>query len=130
MSPLNELRDEAFANAKAKGFHRDLQVLADLRTDDHYPQEMVDVLEARCWSARVALLHSEPSELLEVIRKGHQNVADEKVPELSQEEAEVADIIIRALDYAGSRGLDVDRAVRVKMAFNRTRPHQHGGKRL
>lgn len=42
--------------------------------------------------------------------------------------SELADIIIRVLDIAAARGVDIDRAVREKMEYNVTRPYKHGKK--
>lgn len=39
---------------------------------------------------------------------------------------EIADIIIRALDAAAAWGFDIDEAVRLKVAYNRTREILHG----
>lgn len=44
--------------------------------------------------------------------------------------SELADIIVRVLDFSGEHGIDIERAVLEKMAYNRTRPHKHGGKVL
>lgn len=41
---------------------------------------------------------------------------------------ELADAVIRILDYAEEVGLDMDELIRVKTIFNRTRPYRHGGK--
>jgi NTP pyrophosphatase (non-canonical NTP hydrolase) len=123
---LNELRDLAHANASAKGFHGDLKLIDDLRSDDRYPQEVVEAVATMLLAGRLALVTSECSEALEVYRKGTANAADPKVPELSQEEGELADILIRVFDLAGARGIDLDRAVTVKMAHNATRPFKHG----
>jgi NTP pyrophosphatase (non-canonical NTP hydrolase) len=42
--------------------------------------------------------------------------------------AEFADVLIRIGDFCGGFGIDLERAVREKLAYNRTRPHRHGGK--
>lgn len=41
---------------------------------------------------------------------------------------ELADAIIRITEMAAERGMDLDEAVRHKAAFNKSRPHRHGGK--
>ena len=66
----------------------------------------------------IALMHSELSEMLEAVRK---NAKDDKLPHRSGEEVELADMIIRALDYAGAYGFDLDGAIAEKRAFNATR---------
>ena len=113
---LNELSKAAYDNAKTKGFHdKDGDLVADY---------------AR-WTAN---LHGEVSELWEAARKGNlkkycDKYSDFKVLGLNQltcEEEELADIIIRVLDTAGARGINIGRAVLLKMAFNATRPHMHG----
>lgn len=42
--------------------------------------------------------------------------------------SELADILIRCGDLAGRLGIDLERAVEEKHAYNLTRPHRHGGK--
>lgn len=39
---------------------------------------------------------------------------------------EMADCLIRILDWFGHEELDVDEIVRQKMAYNRGRPYKHG----
>lgn len=41
---------------------------------------------------------------------------------------ELADAVIRIMDYCGSKGWDLERAIRMKIRYNLTRPHRHGGK--
>ena len=41
---------------------------------------------------------------------------------------EIADILIRCLDLCGYLNIDIEEAVRQKVAYNRTRPVRHGGK--
>lgn len=43
---------------------------------------------------------------------------------------ELADCIIRILDWAGKEGMDMESIINEKMAYNRTRPYRHGGKLL
>lgn len=43
---------------------------------------------------------------------------------------EMADCLIRILDWFGKEGLDADRIIREKMEYNKTRPYRHGGKKL
>lgn len=48
---------------------------------------------------------------------------------ITSAEEEIADEIIRALDKAESFGVDVAKAISVKMAYNASRPALHGGKK-
>ena len=74
----------------------------------------------------VALMHSELSEALEAMR--HNNTPDDKIPEFSGVEAELADVIIRIMDFAAARGHRVAEAIVAKVAYNRGREYKHGGK--
>ncbi len=73
-------------------------------------------------STKLMLVVTELAEGVEGIRK----------PVLSQlanytnEAEEVADAIIRLLDYAGNYGLDIGGAIMAKMAVNEGRPFRHG----
>ncbi len=76
------------------------------------------------FASKVALVHSELSELLEANRKVIEN--DDKIPEFTGEEAEAADTIIRLLDMAGRYNWRLGEALVAKMLFNLSRPYKHG----
>lgn len=74
----------------------------------------------------IALIHSELSEALEGLRKG--NPQDEHCPEFSSAEVELADAIIRIMDFSSARGWSVGSALVAKHRYNRGRSYRHGGK--
>jgi len=74
----------------------------------------------------ICLIHAELSEALEALRHG--DPPSTHIPEFSGVEEEMADVIIRIMDYSAAKGLRVAEAVEAKIAFNQTRSHMHGGK--
>jgi len=74
----------------------------------------------------IALMHSELSEAVEYLRKKEQPAMDDKVPELTGEAAEMADTVIRILDYCGAFGINLGDAIAKKYAYNTGRPYKHG----
>jgi hypothetical protein len=73
---------------------------------------------------KIALMHSELSEALEADRKAI--LSDDKIPSYTGVEAELADTVIRILDFAGRRHLRLGEAIIEKLSFNTTRPFKHG----
>ena len=74
----------------------------------------------------IALMHSELSEALEALRHG--NPPDDHIPEFTGIEAEMADVIIRIMDFGVARNLRIAEALEAKIEYNKTRAHRHGGK--
>lgn len=124
-TPFNELAVHIHDNAKDKGWWDDERQFPEI----------------------AALIHAEVSEALEEYRNGrklheiyykHMNgevvttilpgweskgiVKPEGVP------IELADVVIRILDFVGHHNIDLDEAIRLKMEYNKTRSHRHGGK--
>ena len=72
---------------------------------------------------KIALMHSELSEALEADRK---NLDAEHIPGFTGVEEELADVIIRILDFAGHHNLRLGEALSAKITYNLTRPFKHG----
>lgn len=81
----------------------------DLKTGEPKKRNMGELL---------MLVVSEVSEAMEGDRK---NLPDDKLPHRSMFEVELADVIIRIGDIAGSRNLDLDGAIAEKRAYNANR---------
>ena len=75
---------------------------------------------------KIALIHSELSEALEALRRG--NSSDSHIPEFSGLEAELADAVIRIMDYALYHNLHLAEAIQAKREYNSHREFKHGGK--
>lgn len=112
---INDLQSEAFANSQAHGFWPTLSPERPREAEAMIPEKL-------------CLIHSEVSEALEAYRDGALSLGYEgkkPVGFLS----ELADVMIRVADLAGALDLDLENMIKIKMAYNRTRPHRHGGKK-
>lgn len=74
----------------------------------------------------LALIHSEISEALEALRHG--NPPSEKLQGFGNLEEELADAVIRILDFAREKNLPLAEAIIAKHNYNTTRARMHGGK--
>ncbi len=70
------------------------------------------------------LMVTELSEAMEAAR--HRNPESEKIPGYSQIEEELADCVIRIMDFCGALGYRLPDAILEKHKYNVTRPHKHG----
>lgn len=121
---INKLVKEAHENAKSKGWWEEERELPEM----------------------IALMHSELSEALEEYRKGKELNEVYTIVETNGEEycshnvmpwnkpegipIELADVIIRIFDACGRYGIDLEEAIKIKMAYNKTRSYKHGGKKI
>lgn len=102
-------------------------------------RQIVEINAANGWHdtnasplERIALIMTEASEAIEEIRDGH-TVLETYYREDGKPEgvpSEIADVIIRALDFTGYYGIDIVTAIAEKLTYNATRGHRHGGKTI
>lgn len=100
---INMLRDRCFQNALDAGWH------TDLGTGELIERNKAEML---------MLIVSEVAEAMEGVRK---DLKDDHLPERSMEEVELADTVIRIMDYAGRWGLDIGGAIMEKLEYNKNR---------
>lgn len=85
---------------------------------------------------KLALIHTEVSEVLEAVRFAPEprdlsvGPRSNKIPQFSEAEEELADVLLRVLDFARARHMRLFEAAQAKLDYNRTRPIMHGGKRF
>ena len=119
-SRLSELAEEAHSNSVRHGFW-DIANVWQVMDTNHLPMIL---------ATKLALIHSETSEALEIARKAH-NWKDLDADKFQEE---LADVVIRTLDLAEWIGrhtkIDFEAVMINKMNKNKSRSQMHGGKSI
>lgn len=103
MKTINKWRDEIHSNAKAHGWWDEERTTAEV----------------------AMLCVTELAEAVEEDRKGNPLVYEENgKPEGIA--VEMIDCLIRILDWCGQQEIDVEKILRQKHEFNKSRPYKHG----
>jgi NTP pyrophosphatase (non-canonical NTP hydrolase) len=141
---LNDLSNNIHKQNVKKGFYEDYEDIknAIYRSGD---DQLIPAFEQTFSAQRYALIHSEATEALEAMRsnkllddringewkEGLLKDDDKTFQGLFQhmvkdtQEDELADVLIRVLDYAAFKGIDLDFHVEAKLRYNALRPHKH-----
>lgn len=152
---INQLRDEVHANARDKGFWDSADpyvqgyltgmllgtvcpaaTKCELERKNLSPNDVQGVRENELYDlmtsnllfgvyenevdeklSKLMLIVTEVVEAVQAV--GNMNGVDNL-------DEEIADIIIRCLDFCGGYGIDIEKAINDKMNRNATRPHMHG----
>lgn len=115
MGEILDAQRECWSTSESKGFHK--------------AHEDLPPWAASSW-CKLMLCVTELAEAAEELRDAS-SPADLKM-EVTVDgkpvgfESELADTIIRIMDFADSLGLNMEKALQVKMAYNLTRPAMHG----
>ncbi len=113
MNEFKALQDQIHTNAMAKGFWD--PVAFPVSDDTDYVREQL---------SKIVLMHSELSEAVEAIRK--KDPRDSHCPDFGNLEIEMADCVIRIMDFCRRYDLPLWEAMLAKHAFNCGRPYKHG----
>ncbi|MFA6801358.1 MAG: hypothetical protein WCR19_04555 [Acholeplasmataceae bacterium] len=85
--------------------------------------------EARSFGDVCALIHSEVSEAFQSYRNNEPPLF-KRDGKLEGVLAELADVVIRILDYSAAEGYDLESVIELKHEHNINRPFKYGGKKL
>jgi hypothetical protein len=116
---------------KPKGFEEVRDFITENAVDESQARSLIEFLDTvtkRNEGEIQMLIVSELVEALEALRHG--NPPDDKVPAFDGVSVELADAIIRIMDYGKTMGYPVAEALTAKLLFNRTREKMHGGKKF
>ncbi len=143
MTTITDLQERCGKAAEAKGFHDDRPTepleSASVRTSGIQAEQYAGRL--RDWQGnKLMLIVSEVAEAQDELRKGYPAdltyhpsdhfgaPASEGPHKPEGVPSELADVVIRVLDFCYTEGIDLQSIINEKLAYNATREHKHGKK--
>ena len=147
MNKLNELSKSIYDGNKSRGFWQDREAIPlTMKESGLFSEEQIKAVKDSFKGQLLMLIVSEAAEVLEANR-GRTNMLNREefekslmysAPENTEvfkarfeqyiknsEEDEIADIIIRCLDYCGGFDIDIDWHIEQKLAYNKLRAFKH-----
>lgn len=155
---INETAQTIHMNAKVKGFWDEDKIIETMLVhDDMFSAEDRETVRNAFKAQKFALMTTEIAEAIESARNNkhaHLRYFEERMIEVEQSysegtlqsqkdmdflrtfkhsikdsvEDELADTMIRIMDYAARYNIDLERHIELKMRYNSLRPHKHGKK--
>lgn len=132
---ITDLVKQSHSTALDKGWHQPSQrvlaaILADKATEHSERNALYATAKADRFGALMALIATEVSEAVEAYRERGLEAWKTATGKPEGVASELADVLVRIGDVAGLYGIDLEAAVAEKLAYNKTRPARHGGKKL
>lgn len=130
---IKQLVEKSHAMSRAKGWWDEFMETVDgavFRITDEATRERIRSATMTL-GTKLMLIVTEVSEAMECVRDDDlvMRYDEEKHGKPEGLPSELADIVIRVADLAGALGIDLEDAIKVKMAFNKRRRHRHGGRK-
>lgn len=125
MKSISELQKEVHANAIAKGWYEKEKSVPEHLALIH--SEVSEALEADrkedmvCWNDTVNIFKIIPN------NNAFMGIFADLIKDTFADE--LADIVIRVMDLAEWKGIDLQSHIEAKMRYNSLREHKHGGKK-
>lgn len=115
---LNSLTDLIHSTCEEAGWWEDLNHALSFIPDTPHNKKIRSRVKLWFFSTKIALIHSEASEMLEGMRK---QLMDDHLPHREATEVEGADVFIRLADFMGAARYNLGEATSEKFEYNQKR---------
>lgn len=127
---LNNLIKEAYETAKEKGWHDEPIAFADYIANIHAETSEAWEEWRNNWGLNEIYYECTNKIFCDYPYQHQPCPEDCKHAKPCGIPIELADVVIRICDMCGDLGIDLEKAIELKMAYNKTRPYRHGNKRV